>query len=106
MLGDRLVSWSSKKQTSVACSTVEAEYVATRRCSAQILWIQNQLLDYGLNFSKTPICYDNTSAIQMIQNLVHHSKTKHIDIRHHFIRDIVQKGKVELFYISSVDQLA
>lgn len=70
MLGNRLVSWSSKKQTSVACSIVEAEYVSVGRCCAQILWMQNQLLDYGLIFSKAPICYDNTSAIQMIQNPV------------------------------------
>ena len=91
----------------MACSTIEAGYLAAGRCCAQILWIQNQLLDYGLNFSKTLICCDNTSAIQMIQNPIQHSKTKHIDIRHHYvIRVTVQKGKVELFYIPSTDQLA
>ncbi|TLX69571.1 hypothetical protein E9993_22875, partial [Labilibacter sediminis] len=62
-LGNRLISWSSKKQTSVAISTAEAEYVAASRCCAQLLWIQNQLLDYGFKFSKTPIYCDNTSAI-------------------------------------------
>ncbi|XP_042758058.1 secreted RxLR effector protein 161-like [Lactuca sativa] len=89
MLGNRLISWSKKKHTSVACSTAKPEYVAAGRCCAWILWIQNQLLDYGLNFSKTPIFRDNTSTIQVIQNPVQHSKTKHIEIRHHFIRDIV-----------------
>ena len=89
MLGNRLVSWSRKKQKLMACSTVEAEYVAAGRCCTKILWMHNQLLDYRLNFPNTPICYDNTSGIQMIQNPVQHSKTKHIDIRHHFIRDIV-----------------
>nr|KAJ0190081.1 hypothetical protein LSAT_V11C800430260 [Lactuca sativa] len=69
-IGNRLISWSCKKQTSVAISTAEAEYVAAGRCCAQLLWIQNQLLDYGFKFSKTPIYCDNTSAIQITQNPV------------------------------------
>ena len=63
MIGDRLVSWSIKKKTSVTCSTAKVEYVVAGRCCAQILWIQNHLMDYGLNFSKTPIFCDNTSSI-------------------------------------------
>lgn len=89
----------------MACFIAEAEYVATGRCCAQILWIQIQLLDYGFNFSNTPICFDTTHPIQMIQNLMHQSKTKHVDIWHHLIKYTVQKGKVELFYIPSIDQL-
>nr|KAJ0227041.1 hypothetical protein LSAT_V11C100046250 [Lactuca sativa] len=100
------VSWSSKKQTSVAISTAEAEYVAAGRCCAQLLWIQNQVLDYGIKFSKTPIYCDNTSAIQITQNPVQHSKTKHIEIRHHFIRDNVEKGKVVLEHVKTSEQLA
>ena len=106
LLGNRLISWSSKKQTSVACSTAEAEYVAAGRCCAQVLWIQNQLLYYGFKFRKTPICCDNTSAIHITQNPVQHTKTKHIEIQHHFIRDISQKGKGELFYVPTTEQLA
>ena len=105
MLGNRLVSQSNKKQTPVDCSTAEAKYVSTGRCCVQILCIHNHLLDYDLNLSKTSICCDNTSAIQMIQNPLQHSRTKHIRIHRYFIRDIVQKGKVELFYIPSTDQL-
>nr|KAJ0211503.1 hypothetical protein LSAT_V11C400213080 [Lactuca sativa] len=105
-LGNRLISWSSKKQTSVAISTAEAEYVAAGRCCAQLLWIQNQLLDYGIKFSKTPIYCDNTSAIQITQNPIQHSKTKHIEIRHHFIRDNVEKGKVVLEHVKTSEQLA
>ena len=70
------------------------------------MWIQNQMLDYGLTFTKTPIYCDNTSAIQMTQNPVHHSKTKHIEIRHHFIRDIAEKGRISLHYIPTTEQLA
>nr|KAJ0197446.1 hypothetical protein LSAT_V11C700383020 [Lactuca sativa] len=105
-LGNRLISCSSKKQTSVAISTAEAEYVGAGRCCAQLLWIQNQLLDYGIKFSKTPIYCDNTSAIQITQNPVQHSKTKHIEIRHHFIRDNVEKGKVVLEHVKTSEQLA
>nr|KAJ0216892.1 hypothetical protein LSAT_V11C300128750 [Lactuca sativa] len=105
-LGNHLISWSIKKQTSVAISTAEAEYVAAGRCCAQLLWIQNQLLDYGFKFSKTPIYCDNTSAIQITQNPVQHSKTKHIEIRHHFIRDNVEKGKVVLEHVKTSEQLA
>ena len=106
LLGNRLISWSSKKQTSVACSTAEAEYVAAGRCVAQVLWIQNQLLDYGLTFTKTPILCDNTSAILITQNPIQHSRTKHMDIRHHFIRDVQQKGKIVLLHVNTEDQLA
>lgn len=106
MHGKRLVSQSNKKKTSMLCSTSEAEYVAVGRCCAYILLIKNHLLDYGLNFSKTPFRCDNTDAIRMIHNPVMYSKTKHIDICHHFIRGIVHKGKMELFYIPYTGQLA
>ncbi|GJT80889.1 putative ribonuclease H-like domain-containing protein [Tanacetum coccineum] len=86
-LGNRLISWQCKKQTVVATSTTEAEYVAAANCCGQVLWIQNQLLDYGYNFMNTIIYIDNTSTICIIENPVQHSKTKHIEIRHHFIRD-------------------
>ncbi|KAK8930658.1 hypothetical protein KSP39_PZI016172 [Platanthera zijinensis] len=100
-LGDRLVSWFCKKQTSVSTSTAEAEYMAAGSCCSQILWIQNQLLDYGYNLEKSKILCDNTSAICIAQNPVLHSRTKHIEIRHHFLRDNVEKNKIALEYIST-----
>ncbi|GJX59113.1 hypothetical protein Tco_0290503 [Tanacetum coccineum] len=86
-LGKRLISWQCKKQTIVANSTTEAEYVAAANCCGQVLWIQNQMLDYGFNFMNTKIFIDNKSTICIVKNLVFHSKTKHIEIRHHFIRN-------------------
>ncbi|GJR61533.1 putative ribonuclease H-like domain-containing protein [Tanacetum coccineum] len=87
----RLISWQCKKQTVVANSTTEAEYVAASNCCGQVLWIQNQLLDYGYNFMNTKIFIDNESTICIVKNPVFHSKTKHIEIRHHFIIDSNEK---------------
>ncbi|GJR61351.1 putative ribonuclease H-like domain-containing protein [Tanacetum coccineum] len=78
-------------QTIVANSTTEAEYVAAANCCGQVLWIQNQMLDYGFNFMNTKIYIDNESTICIVKNPVFHSKTKHIEIRHHFIRDSYEK---------------
>jgi hypothetical protein len=105
-LGRSLVSWSSKKQTYVALSTAEAEYVATGQCCAQLLWMRQTLRDFGYNLSKVPLLCDNESAIRMADNPVEHSHTKHIDIRHHFLRDHQQKGDIEVFHISTENQLA
>ncbi|KAK2980808.1 hypothetical protein RJ640_020460, partial [Escallonia rubra] len=95
-LGDALVSWHSKKQTSVALSTAEAEYVAAGSCCAQVLWMRQTLQDFGVSLDLIPIMYDSSSAIDISKNPVQHSRTKHIDIRHHFLRDNVQKGLIEL----------
>ena len=106
LLGGRLVSWFSKKQQTVSTSTAEAEYIAAGSCCAQVLWMRNQLMDYGLQLEKIPIYCDNTSAIAITQNPVQHSRTKHIDIRYHFIREHVMNGTVELHFVPTDKQLA
>ena len=97
------MSWSSKKQTSVALSTAEAEYVAAGQCCAQLLWMRQTLRDFGYNLSKVPLLCDNESATRIAENPVEHSRTKHIDIRHHFLRDHQQKGDIEVFYVSTAE---
>nr|GFA62217.1 hypothetical protein [Tanacetum cinerariifolium] len=86
-LGERLISWSSKRKKSAAISSTEAEYIALSGCCAQISWMRSQLLDYGLEFNKIPMYCDNESAIALCCNNVQHSRSKHIDIRYHFIKE-------------------
>jgi hypothetical protein len=106
LLGCSLVSWSSKKQNSVALSTAEAEYISTGSCCAQLLWMKQTLLDYGLKFKEIPLLCDNESAIKIANNPVQHSRTKHIDIWYHFLRDHVSKGDIKIDGVSTDDQLA
>jgi hypothetical protein len=105
-LGHSLVSWFSKKKNYVALSTAEAEYVAAGSCCAQSLYIKQQLEDFKILFDHIPIRCDNTSAISLSKNPIQHSRTKHIEIRYHFIRDHVQKGDIELEFVSTDSQWA
>ncbi|GKF62992.1 hypothetical protein Tco_0183046 [Tanacetum coccineum] len=79
LLGDRLVSWSSKRQKNAAISSTEAKYIALSGCCAQVLWMRSQLTDYGFGFNKIPMYCDNKSAIALSCNNVQHSRSKHID---------------------------
>ncbi|KAL4025858.1 hypothetical protein IC575_014264 [Cucumis melo] len=104
-LGSSLVSWFSKKKNLVALSTTKAQYIMVSSCCAQILWMKQTLCDFGLKFDNVPIFCDNTSVINLTKNPIHHSRAKHIDIRHHFIREHVQNGHITLEFVSSNDQL-
>jgi hypothetical protein len=106
LLGRSLVSWTSKKQNSVALSTAKAKYIAAGACCTQILYMKQTLLDYGVVLEKVPLLCDNESDIKIANNVVQHSRTKHIDIRHHFLRDRVAKGDIILEGVRSEDQLA
>nr|GFC28767.1 retrovirus-related Pol polyprotein from transposon TNT 1-94 [Tanacetum cinerariifolium] len=91
--GEKLVSWSSNKQDCMVLSTAEAEYVSLSACCAQVLWMQTQLTDYGFHFNKIPIYCDSKSAIAISCNPVQHSRTKHIAVRYHFIKEHVEKDR-------------
>ncbi|GJT13069.1 retrovirus-related pol polyprotein from transposon TNT 1-94 [Tanacetum coccineum] len=97
--------YSGKKQQSVAMSLAEAEYVAAAGCCDNILWMKSQLSNYDIIYEKVPIFCDNTSAIAISNNPVLHSRTKHIDIRYHFIRDHIQKGDIEVHFIPTQYQI-
>nr|GEX01760.1 putative ribonuclease H-like domain-containing protein [Tanacetum cinerariifolium] len=103
---DRLVSWSSKRQKSVAISSTEAGYIALFGCCAQVIWMRSQLTNYGLGFNKIPMYCDNKRAIALCCNNVQHSRSKHIDIKFHFIKDQVKNGVVELYFVNMEYQLA
>ncbi|GKB64985.1 retrovirus-related pol polyprotein from transposon TNT 1-94 [Tanacetum coccineum] len=104
--GDKLVSWSSKKQDCTSMSSVEAEYVSLSACCAQVLWLRTQLIDYGFHFDKIPMYCDSKATIAISCNPFQHSRTKHIDVRYHFIKEQVEKGIVELFFVRIEYQLA
>lgn len=101
------VTWSSKCQSTVALSTVEAEYVAMSRCAQQIVWMQAWLGEVGINYS-TPgvIKGDNRGAIALTKNTKDHGKVKHIDIHHHYIRELVESSAIIVEQIPSVNNAA
>nr|GFC68957.1 retrovirus-related Pol polyprotein from transposon TNT 1-94 [Tanacetum cinerariifolium] len=105
-LGDKLVCWSSKKHNCVSISTTESEYVAVSTCCAQVLWMHSQLTDYGFFYDKVQIYCDSKSAIAISCNPVQHTRAKHIDVRYHFIKDHVEKGTIELYFVGTEYQLA
>jgi hypothetical protein len=94
------------EQASISLSTAEAEYIDAGSCCTQLLWMKTLLGDYGFSQNTMIINYDNTSAINISKNPVQHSRTKHIDIKHHFLRDLVESKVVSLSFIPTENQLA
>ena len=105
-VGNNIVSWMSKKQNSISSSTVEAKYIVVGSCCTQLLWMQKLLHDYGICQEHLTIYCDNTGAINIFKNPVQHSRTKQIEIRHHFIRELVEDGTLTLEFIHTDDQKA
>nr|GEU32065.1 hypothetical protein [Tanacetum cinerariifolium] len=104
-IGNKLVSWMSKKQNCTAMSSAEAEYVALSTSCAQVMWMRTQLQDYGFNYNKIPLYCDSQSAIAISCNLVEHSHTKHIHTWYHFIKKQVKNGIIELYFVRTEYQL-
>ncbi|GKA32588.1 retrovirus-related pol polyprotein from transposon TNT 1-94 [Tanacetum coccineum] len=105
-IGDKLVSWMSKKQDCTAMSSAKAEYVALFVSCAQVMWMRTQLQDYGFNYNKIPLYYDSQSAIAISCNPVQHSHTKHIHTRYHFVKEQVENSIIELYFVITEYQLA
>ena len=97
-----VVSWFCRKQKSVALSSAEDEYMVANQASCEALWLRKFMVDlFGQELRPTIIYCDNQSCIRLSENPVFHDRSKHIEIRYHFIRDYVQRGAVELQYIST-----
>ncbi|GJR30895.1 hypothetical protein Tco_1107127 [Tanacetum coccineum] len=105
-VGCCLTSWFSKKQTTLAISTTEAEYVSARKACQQALWMKQALIDYDVRLDDIPIMCDYKGVIDLSKNPMQHSRTKHNEIRHHFLRDNVQKGHISIKKVPSIDNIA
>ena len=105
-LGSNLVSWFSKKQNSISLSTTKAEFIVAGSCCIQLFWMKQMLEDYGIVQDTLTVFCDNTSAINISKNRVQHFRTKHIDIRHHFIRELVENKSIVIEHVATDKQLA
>ncbi|GJW53829.1 hypothetical protein Tco_0097914 [Tanacetum coccineum] len=105
-MGCCLTSWLSKKQTTLDISTTKAEYVSTRKACQQALWMKQALIDYDVRLDDVVILCDHKGVIDLSKNPVQHSKTKHIEIHHQFLRDNIQKGNTSIEKVASEDNLA
>ncbi|GKF30147.1 hypothetical protein Tco_0096489 [Tanacetum coccineum] len=101
-----LTSWFLMKQTALAISTTEAEYISAGKACQQALWMKQALIDYDVQLDDVLIMCDNKGAIDHSKNPLQHSHTKHIEICHHFLYDNVQKGHISIEKVSSVDNIA
>ena len=101
-LGGNIITWSSKKQNTVARSSTESECRALASTSVELVWIQNLLMEIGVPFQLTPpiLWCDNIGAQALASNPVHHARTKHIELDVHFVRNLVADHKLEVRYIS------
>ena len=107
MLAGGAVAWSSKKQSTVALSTAEAEYMAATHCAKQVIWHRSLLTEVGLPLPSTSTIFsDNQAAVSIAHHPEHHTRMKHINIAHHFLRDLVQDSVLNLVYIKTEDNLA
>jgi len=105
-LGNNLVSWFSKKQNYVCLSTAEAKYIVAGSSCSQLVWMKQMLEEYDVQQGVLTLYCDNLSAINISKNPIQHSRTKNIDIRHHFIRDLVEDKVVTLEHVTTEEQLA
>ena len=107
MMGSGVVAWSSRKQPIVTLSKTEVEFVVAAACASQVVWMKRILEKLSLNESNcSKIFCDNSTTIKLSKNSVLHGRSKHIDVRFHFLRDLTREGTIELIYCGTLDQLA
>ena len=106
-VGEGAISWNSKRQPTIALSTTEAEYMATTQAAKEAIWLRQLLADVGFTQDMaSPIASDNQGSIALAKNPKHHSRTKHIDVQHHFIREKVEMEEIELRYCPTQEMVA
>jgi hypothetical protein len=108
MIGGGAISWSSKRQPTIALSTTEAEYMANTQATKEAIWITKLMMDLGYMEEKKMMVIrcDNQGAISLTKNPTHHARTKHIDVQHHFVRERVENGEVRFEYCSTEHMVA
>jgi hypothetical protein len=106
-VGVGTVSWNCKRQPTIVLSTMEAKYMATSQCTKEAIWLRKLMADVGLvQYGATSIMCDNQGCVALAKNPTHHSRTKHIDIQHHFIREKLESGEIGLKYCPTQDMVA
>ena len=110
LVGNAAVTWASKKQRTIASSTTEAEYVSMCQASKNIVWatrfIKELHLEKALNNSPIQLLGDNQGALGLIENPEHHSRTKHIDVQYHYVREVTDDGLISIGYVPTSDMIA
>jgi len=105
-LADGIISWQSRVQKTIALSATEAEYMALSDCSRQVVWIQNIFTELGLSSKPTQICMDNEGGIFIASNPVQEQCTKHIDVRFHYVRDLIEQKRIDIIWVPTDDNPA
>ncbi len=104
--GSGVVSWSNKKQPTVALSSTEAEYRSAAIAACEVVWLQKLLSDLGQSMDAHVVIYcDNISSILLVTNPVYHARTKHIEVHYHFIRETILAKEIDLIHVSTEDQV-
>jgi hypothetical protein len=105
--GSAAVTWSSKKQPTVALSSTEAEYRGAAVAACEVAWLRTLLEDLGVQVDQQVVIHcDNLSSIQLARNPVFHARTKHIEVHYHYVRERVLAGDIDLVYVSTEEQIA
>ena len=105
-LANSIISWQSRVQKTITLSATEAEYMALSDCTRQAVWIQNIFSELGLPVKPTQTCTDNEGGIFIASNPIQERRTKHIDVRFHYVHDLIEQKRVEIVWVPTDDNIA